>query len=157
MNALEAQQRAAVVAEAERWLCTPYQHRQHLLGVGVDCAWLLIEVYNAVGLMPLIDPGPYAQDWHLHRSEERYLDWLDRYGHPVETPQRGDMAVWRFGRTYSHGAVVVDEHRVIHAYRDIGVEYADKREERLASQSVIYYTLNLYGVSDGGQQHHDLD
>ena len=52
---------------------------------------------------------------------------------------------------------VVDEHRVIHAYRDIGVEYADMREERLASQSVIYYTLNLYGVSDGGQQHHDLD
>ncbi|MBB6287934.1 MULTISPECIES: NlpC/P60 family protein [Pseudomonas] len=152
MSPFEVLQRDAVVAQAERWLRTPYQHRQHLLGVGVDCAWLLIEVYHAAGLIPSIDPGAYAQDWHLHRSEERYLGWLELYGRQIDVPQRGDVAVWKFGRTFSHGAVVVDEHRIIHAYRDIGVEFADRREERLSSHTVRYYTLNRYGVSDGGQQ-----
>jgi cell wall-associated NlpC family hydrolase len=152
MSPFEVLQRDAVVAQAELWLRTPYQHRQHLLGVGVDCAWLLIEVYHATGLIPSIDPGAYAQDWHLHRSEERYLGWLELYGRQIDVPQRGDVAVWKFGRTFSHGAVVVDEHRIIHAYRDIGVEFADMREERLSSHTVRYYTLNRYGVSDGGQQ-----
>jgi cell wall-associated NlpC family hydrolase len=152
MSALEAAQRECVITEARRWLNTPYQHRQHLRGVGVDCAWLLIEVYFVAGLMPMIDPGAYAQDWHLHRSEERYLHWLELYGQRVETPQPGDVAVWQFGRTFSHGAIVVNEHQVIHAYRDIGVELADRREEHLASRPVRYYTLNNYGVKDGRQQ-----
>ncbi|AZE67309.1 CHAP domain-containing protein [Pseudomonas synxantha] len=145
MTGVELLQRDAVLAEARRWLKTPYAHRQHLVGVGVDCAWLLIEVFHSAGLMPWIDPGAYAQDWHLHRSRELYLGWLDEYGHEIETPQPGDVAIWKFGRTYSHGAVVVDEHRVIHSYRDVGVEVADMREERLASRPVRYYTLNRYG------------
>ena len=150
MSTLELQQREAVVAEARRWLATPYQHRQHLLGVGVDCAWLLIEVFHSAGLLPWIDPGAYAQDWHLHRSKELYLGWLEEYGQQVETPQPGDVAIWKFGRTYSHGAVVIDQHRVIHAFLDIGVEVADMREERLACRPVRYYTLNGYGGNDGG-------
>lgn len=88
----------------------------------------------------------------MHRSEERYLGWLELYGQQIDVPQRGDVAVWKFGRTFSHGAVVVGEHCIIHAYRDIGVEFADMREERLSSHTVRYYTLNGYGVSDGGQQ-----
>lgn len=145
MNDLERQQRQAVIAEARRWLNTPYAHRQHLIGVGVDCAWLLIEVLHATGLMPWIDPGAYAQDWHLHRTQELYLEWLDKYGHQVYCPQPGDVAIWKFGRTYSHGAVVIDEHRIIHSFRDIGVEVADMHEERLTSRPVLYYTLNKYG------------
>lgn len=151
MSDLELQQREAVIAEARRWLKTPYEHRQHLLGVGVDCAWLLIEVYHSVGLLPWIDPGAYAQDWHLHRSKELYLSWLEEYGHQVESPQPGDVAIWQFGRTYSHGAVVIDEHRVIHSFLAIGVEVADMREERLASRPVRYYTLDSFGGSNGGR------
>ena len=156
MTDQEQQQRDAVLAEARHWLGTPYQHRQHLHGVGVDCAWLLIEVFHSAGLMPRIDPGAYAQDWHLHRSQELYLGWLDEYGHEVESPQPGDVAIWKFGRTYSHAAVVIDDHRIIHAYRDIGVEMADMREERFVCRPVRYYTLDNYGGSDGGQQHNDL-
>ena len=152
MSPQEALQREFVITEARRWLKTPYQHRQHLMGVGVDCAWLLIEVFFVAGLMPMIDPGAYAQDWHLHRSEERYLAWLELFGREIQSPQPGDVAVWQFGRTYSHGAIVVNEHQVIHAYRDIGVELADVRDEHLASRPVRYYTLKKYGVNDGRQQ-----
>ena len=49
---------------------------------------------------------PYPPDWHLHRSAERYLDWLfDRTGE-VETPGLGDVIVFKYGRTFSHGAIV---------------------------------------------------
>ena len=152
MSPLEVRQREHVLTEVRRWLNTPYQHRQHLMGVGVDCAWLLIEVFSVVRLMPRIDPGAYAQDWHLHRGEERYLGWLELFGREVKAPQTGDVAIWQFGRTFSHGAIVVNEHQVIHAYRDIGVELADMRDEHLAGRAVRYYTLNNYGVNDGGQQ-----
>ena len=51
-----------------------------------------------------------------------------------------------------HSATRLSEHQVIHAYRDIGVELADMREEHLASRPVRFYTLNNYGVNDGRQQ-----
>lgn len=113
--------RAAVVAEAETWLRTPYHHRAQVKGGGVDCAQILVEVYAAVGLIDWFDTGEYPADYMLHRDEERYLYWLEQHGRRVETPQPGDVVVWRFGRTFSHGAIVVEWPRVIHAYRKAGM------------------------------------
>ena len=69
--------RARVVAEARRWIGTPYQHLGDVHGVGVDCAMLLIRIFTDTGLIQPMDPRPYSHQWHLHRSEERYLGWLD--------------------------------------------------------------------------------
>lgn len=151
MSPLEQQQRAAVLAEVQTWLRTPYMHRQRVRGLGVDCAWLLIKVYNQCGLLPAIDPGNYPPDWHLHRNEERYLRWMSVYCELVDHPRPGDVAIWKFGRTYSHAAIVMDERRVIHSYLGVGVEWADMLEERLSSRPVLYYTLSSYGVENGGQ------
>ena len=38
----------------------------------------------------------------------------------VETPEPGDMAVWKIGRAYAHGAIVVGWPLVIHAYQPEG-------------------------------------
>lgn len=108
-------QREAVVAEARTWLRTPYHHQGRLKGVGVDCAMLLCDVYHAVGLIPHLDPRPYPPDWHLHRSTERYLGWVEQYAGSVEAPQPGDIALWRFGRCFAHGAIVEAWPLVIHA------------------------------------------
>lgn len=45
-------ERAAVVAEARRWLGTPWVHQHRALGAGVDCAGLVIGVARALGLVP---------------------------------------------------------------------------------------------------------
>ena len=117
---IEAVERAHVVAEARRWINTPYHHDAALIGVGVDCARLLLEVYSAVGLIDRFDPGRYPPDWHLHRSEERYVDTILRFA--VEYDWRaakiepGDVVVWRYGRTFSHGGICTDWPRVIHAF-----------------------------------------
>jgi cell wall-associated NlpC family hydrolase len=112
-----ASQRAAVVAEARTWLRTPYHHMGRVKGAGVDCLMLLAEVFERVGLVPHLEIEHYPPDWHLHREAERYLDGVLR--HTVETagpPLPGDVVLWRFGRCFSHGAIVVAWPAIIHAY-----------------------------------------
>lgn len=137
------QLRADVLWHAHRWLGTPYHHQGRVLGVGVDCAGLLCEVYREVGLMPEIDPGNYPADWHLHRSEERILEWADRCAVPVQgEPQPGDAVLFKFGRTFSHACIVVGWPWVIHAERRNGcVLLADVSQGDCAGREFRAYTF----------------
>lgn len=119
----EEEQRAAVVAEALSWLGTPHHHRGRIKGVGVDCAQLPIAVYASVGLFEAPTLA-YVHDWHLHRSREIYIEEIEALGGveiPVADRRAGDLMVWKWGRTYSHGGILVDEARVVHSYLDAGV------------------------------------
>lgn len=135
--------RAAIVAEARAWLGTPYHHHGRLQGVGVDCAMLLAEVFEHVGLVAHVDAGTYPHDWHLHRSEERFLGWLERCGaRETGTPAPGDVAIFKYGRAYSHGAVLVDRDlSVVHAYIGMGVIESRIAEEPLVGRPCRYFTL----------------
>ena len=120
--------RAAVVAEAVAWLGTPYHHRARLKGIGVDCAQLPIGVYANVGLIEAFDTGEYPPDWHLHRAGERYLAVICRLAREIdpEDVQPGDVVLFKFGRAFSHGTLLIDRPLVIHASRkDGGVVLAD--------------------------------
>jgi hypothetical protein len=59
----------------------------------------------------------YSQQWHLHRGEERYLEMVRTLGGREinTTPLHGDIAVWKIGRAYSHGAIVLLWPCIIHA------------------------------------------
>ncbi len=116
METLEIAQRRAVVAEARRWIGTPYHHQADVFGAGVDCAMILVRVFVDLGLVAPFDPRPYPVDWHLHQSEERYLAQLRARSVEVAAPLPGDIVMWRYGRTYSHSAIVTDWPRVVHAY-----------------------------------------
>lgn len=142
--------RDAVVAEARSWLRTPYHHCASIKGVGVDCAMLLVMVYRAAGLIPAdLDPRPYSPDWHLHRGEELFLGWLEQCGDQVDAPQPGDVAVWRYGRTYSHGAIVVDaDGAIVHAARPAGiVTLGNLRETELQQREALYWRVR--GIDEG--------
>src|SRR5580698_7963629 len=121
MTDLETQQRAAVVAEARTWLRTPYHHMGRVKGAGVDCATLLAEVYARAGVVPTVTIPHYPPDWHLHRNLERYLDIVLQVAHPVETPQPGDIALYKWGRCFAHGAIITAPwpQEVIHAFIDV--------------------------------------
>ena len=117
MTPLELQQRTAVVSEAESWLGTPYHHEARIKGHGVDCAQILVGVFANVGLIEPVRLPHYPMDWNLHRDEERYLDILARYTREIgSAPRPADIVVWKFGRCFSHGAIVVAWPVVIHAY-----------------------------------------
>ncbi|MEO8804635.1 MAG: hypothetical protein ABI433_01020 [Burkholderiaceae bacterium] len=138
----ELQQRSAVVAEALTWLETPYHHHARIKGVGVDCAQILCAVYEACDLVDHIELGNYPPQWHLHHSEELYLGWLEKVGaHEVQAPALGDIAVYRFGRCFSHGSIVVGPALVAHSYLRRGVHLSRFTEAPLAGRPVKFYSL----------------
>ena len=116
--------REAAIAEARTWLGTPYHHRARIKGAGVDCLLLLHEVYVRAGVFEAVGIDPqtivipeYPADIMLHRSEETYLEGIRQYAAEVAVPEPGNIALWKFGRIYSHAAIIVDWPTVIHAYR----------------------------------------
>ena len=117
-DAGEAAQRAAIVAAARSWIGTPYHNCADVKGAGVDCGMLLVRVFVDSGLVPPFEPRPYPADWHLHRGEERYLGFVFDRAAEVVAPQPGDVAVFRFGRCYSHGGIVTGANPlvIVHAY-----------------------------------------
>lgn len=117
-------QRSKVASEALAWIGTPYHHRASIKGAGVDCGQLAIAVYAACGLSPAIDTGDYPNDWHLHRNQERYLDFVLQYCKEIDAPKVGDLVVIKFGRTFSHGAIYIGDGEIVHAYVNRPVEVA---------------------------------
>jgi NlpC/P60 family putative phage cell wall peptidase len=119
MSLSELCERSSVVAEARKWIGTPYHHQADALGSGVDCGMLLVRVFVDTGLCEPFDPRPYADDWMLHRSEEKYLKFVFDRTKEVKSPQPGDVMVFRQGRCYSHGGIVTCANPVtiIHAFK----------------------------------------
>jgi cell wall-associated NlpC family hydrolase len=111
-------QRACVVAAARAWIGTPYHNCADIRGVGVDCGMLLVRVFVDAGLCAPFDPRPYPVDWHLHRSEERYLGFIFDRTREIDLAQPGDVMVLRYGRCYSHGGIVTKSSplTIVHAY-----------------------------------------
>ncbi len=118
--------REKVVAEALSWLNTPYAHNKACRGVGADCALFPLAVYENVGVLPHAPVPEYSPQWFLHHSEEIYLNAvLARGATETSVPQPGDFALWRIGRCYSHGAIVIKWPTIIHALRPRCVMLAD--------------------------------
>jgi cell wall-associated NlpC family hydrolase len=152
---MSAEQRAAVVAEARSWIGTAYHHMGTIKATwadgkiidkgGVDCATLLAEVYARAGVIPPVEVPFYPRDWHMHRSAERYLSTVLQHAHEIDEAQAlpGDVVLYKFGRAFSHGAIIVDPSwpRIIHAkwrsnvvHEDLGHvgEWADRPRKFLS-------------------------
>ncbi len=119
-----------IVAEARTWLRTRFQHHQQVKGGGVDCAHLMRAVYNACGA-DIRQPDYYPRDWHLHRSEELFLNFVLEYADEISEAelQPGDSMLWRIGRCFSHGALYIGNGQIIHAYAKAGMVTLGRLDE----------------------------
>lgn len=118
-----------VIAAGRRWLFTPYHHMARVHGHGVDCAQIIIVAFVESGVAPDFDPGFYTPDWHLHRSEEKYLEHLEKHLVRIDEewndkplgeregwcPPPASVVVVRYGRTFSHSALVTGWPNILHA------------------------------------------
>lgn len=135
--------RDEVVAEALTWELTPYHHNARLKGIGVDCAQLPAAVYESVGLIDHLNPE-YSPQWMLHRDEEKFLGFILPRSREITREQvgPGDLIVWKFGRTFSHSAIVIDYPEIIHAVNLNGVIRGNAdRDGELQERAVKYFTL----------------
>jgi NlpC/P60 family putative phage cell wall peptidase len=111
---------AAVVAEARRWLGTPYMHGASLRGTGCDCLGLVRGVWRALYGPEPEDPGPYTADWAEATGGERLLEAAGRHLDPSGTagPRSGDLLVlrWRDGFPAKHLGIATGPKTMIHAH-----------------------------------------
>lgn len=145
MSATAWQDRLRVVEIARSFVGTAYHHRGRIKGVGIDCAQLLVEVYAEAGLIERFDTGEYPMDWALHRGEERFLGFVAQHAEPTAYALAGDVLLFRYGRCYSHGAIVVDDRLMVHAFIERGVELVERDE--FAHRPHRAFTL--FGATDG--------
>lgn len=118
--------RETIVAEARRWIGTPYRHACALPGLGCDCLGLIVGVRRAVfgpGSVPPV--ASYPPDWAVAGSTERLVEAL-----AANLPERaaeamwpGDVLVlrWRGDRPASHAALLTGEGTIIHAHAGASV------------------------------------
>lgn len=114
----------AVVAEARRWIGTPYCHQASTRGAGADCLGLIRGVWRAVLGPEPEDPGAYTADWAEATGEERLLGAALRHMARIapEDARVGDMLLFRMVEKgpAKHAGILssptLDAGRLIHAY-----------------------------------------
>ena len=88
-------------------------------GAGCDCGTYLIKTFANAGLIEDFSPGYYAPQHHLHSNEETYLNFiLARATEFDGPPGLGDIVMFKIGRVFAHGAIVIGWPKIIHAVRD---------------------------------------
>jgi NlpC/P60 family putative phage cell wall peptidase len=109
-----------IVAEARRWIGTPYRHQASVQGVGCDCLGLLRGVWRALyGAEPEALPA-YAPDWAEANGEERLAAAARRHLMEIDSSEAapGDVLLfrWRERLPAKHMAILSSNERMIHAY-----------------------------------------
>lgn len=158
MERLTLEQRSKIVHAAKEWLGTPYHHHARVKRAGADCAMFPLAVYQECGALPReYEPPHYSVQWHLHRSQELYLDEIEKFVVEIDTPpQPADFIVFRFGRTYSHGAIVVEWPIVIHSYIPHGVLLSDAlRDAELLNREHKCFEVRPRAVEVARRNHQD--
>lgn len=119
-----APSRVAIVAEARRWIGTPYHHQASRKGVGCDCFGLVRGVWRAFyGAEPETVPA-YSRDWGEAGGVETMLETGRR--HLVERgigeAEPGDVVVFRMRRGVAkHAGILATPGTFIHAQEGVPV------------------------------------
>lgn len=112
--------REAILAEAVRWIGTPYCHQASKRGVGADCLGLIVGIWNALASKPLVLPRHDQRSWAQHAAGEPLLEGLGQFliEKPTPSADPGDVLAlrWRSSWPASHLAVLMDDGTIVHAY-----------------------------------------
>jgi NlpC/P60 family putative phage cell wall peptidase len=117
---------ARIVAEARRWIGTPYVHQASVPGAGADCLGLLRGVWRAViGAEPEAMPA-YTADWGEGGGHDVLMAAARRWLLPGAAARPGDVLLFRMrdGSIAKHlgiQSVVGGRAAFVHAYTGHGV------------------------------------
>ena len=117
--------RHALDAELERWMGTPWRHREHTCQAGCDCIGLVYGVLVATGFMDPATPIPdYPRDWHLHNATERLVEGILAIPGMLRVPTAaradGDVLVFRYGLASAHVGINMGR-SIVHAPTNLRV------------------------------------
>lgn len=134
-----------ILRYARQCLGTPFRHQGRLIGVGLDCAGVIIYVARQLGLDP-IDVQGYGTEPN-NEQLERALDaqpCLERAF--LEDRKPGDVLLMRFRFDPQHLAIFADE-TIIHAYQQIGQVVEHPLSDLWATRIVRVYRFQDRGIA----------
>jgi len=145
-----ANERASVVGSALGWLGTPYHHMAMVRNGGCDCVTFLKGSFvdaRLPGELPAI--GFYHKDWHLHRDAEKYLEGVleacvERPSVVERKPEPADILLFKIGRVFSHGALVIDFPNLLHSQVNVGVARVNYNFSDLKSRETKVFTYKRW-------------
>jgi len=116
---------AAALAEARRWIGTPFHHQASTHGVGTDCLGLIRGVWRAIyGSEPEIVPA-YAPDWAEATGRETLLHAARRNLMQIDrtSASPGDVLLFRLkpNAPARHCGILSTEGHMIHAWSGYAV------------------------------------
>ena len=113
-----AQHSDKIIAEARRWIDTPFHHQASQRGAGTDCLGLIRGIWRALyGIEP--EPVPaYAPDWAEATASETLLEAARRTLIETTAPAPGDVLLFRLRPTgpARHCGILSAPDRMIHAW-----------------------------------------
>ena len=152
----EEAKRAAIVAEARSWIGTPYISNGMIKGKrgGTDCAMFVLATYMETGFIPKdYDPRPYPPQWHIHKSEERYLSHVTTFAKEVagpseREPKPGDFVMFKIGMAFAHGAIIEQWPIVIHAVGGARVMSEDVSKNTIGKRALWIVPQRFFSFWD---------
>jgi cell wall-associated NlpC family hydrolase len=131
-----------IINEATTWVGTKYHDHACIKGGGVDCAQLLIGVFEGTGLAPDV-PVPNGYSTVVPRGNE-YVDVILLYCDEITEAEAapGDIALYKTSHGWMHSAIIVDwPGHVIHATEKRGVISSHGTEDFLRRKPRRFFRL----------------
>lgn len=107
--------RAEIVAEARKWIDTPWKH-QGRSERGIDCAGVVVKTAHALKFSEF-DVTNYQRNTRGHQFMDYFREHMEEI--PLTKIQEGDVVLFRDSMFPCHSAVVSVKHgelHIIHAY-----------------------------------------
>jgi hypothetical protein len=136
---LTTEQRQKIVDQAKDWCKdTPYRGNTAIKNVGADCGMLLFGVMRDSGFIPAdVEaelPHNYPMNLAQHKADDTYINTIRKFAREIPEAEvlPGDIVVYKIGKGWSHGAIIVSwpEH-IVHALIREGVHAAHGKTWKL--------------------------
>jgi cell wall-associated NlpC family hydrolase len=131
-----------IIEEAKTWLGTKYHDHARIKGGGVDCAQLLIGVFEGTGLAPDV-PVPNGYSVVVPNGEE-YVDTILLYCDEITENEAapGDIVLYKTSHGWMHSAIIVSwPDHIIHATPKRGVISSHGIEDFLRGKPRRFFRL----------------
>lgn len=106
---------------AKSLLKTNYVLHSYAPNVGLDCATFIHYCLLYSSFDEAIDFPVLNADFGLHKKDDTYLNKMEDYFTQVKEPLKGDLILLKYGKSFNHAGILLDNGNFIHCCAGKGV------------------------------------
>ncbi len=110
--------RADIVAEARRWIGTPFHMQASIRGHGCDCKGLIVGIGRNLGLPEAMVLEAGVANYGSVIDADLLLHTLQRLMLETDVARPGDVLLLKINNKAQHLAIISEAGRMIHCYQN---------------------------------------